>query len=639
MGILKLSFVNFKNSFRNYLSLILSLAFTILVLFNFQNIRYSGAFEVLGSGNGEYVGIIINVISFVLGCFMFFFIWYATNVFLTRRKREIGVYMFMGLSNEKIGKMYFLEAAFTGLAALFLGLAFGGICSGLFQMILLAISEVSVEIQFRPGVKPMILTAEIYLAVYMIFVVKGYVSIARSSVLNMISAAKQNEYVKTNIGILVIKAVVGIHVLGSGYYLAVKKSSAGTMGNAFGAVVLVTAGVYLLFGGLIPFGFQSLADNKGFLYQKQRTLWVNSVIFRMKKNYRTYAMVCVLMLCSVTALATGFAMRGRYDSIIQFENTYTFQLLSARDDLDGKAREAIETYSEITASSRIPVLILPSSSVDSGRYASARYGILPFSRLKQAAMDTGMEFETKQLGDDEVMKVSHLVLMSLITDTTGIEVEIGGKTYRQVEETSNPYLGYLQESISFYVVSDREYERLLPMGQVMYTYNYQIGDHEKFAAARASVDEVMAGLDERDNLGRVAVDPESNELDWVKVTYSICIFMFLVFILASGSIMFMKLYNDGFEEKERYGVMMKMGFDREALKKSIMAELGAAFGLTFGVMAVSSAFSVGALGKMMYEDLRKVNVVSVGVVFLIFGAWYGLSVKAYWRNVFADEVG
>lgn len=633
MGIVRLSLVNFRNSFRNYLSLILSMAFTILVLFNFQNIRYSGAFEVLGSRNGEYVAIIINVISFVLGCFMFFFIWYATNVFLTRRKKEMGVYMFMGLSNEKIGELYFLETTFTGLAALFLGLALGGLCSGLFQMILLAVSEVSVEIGFVPGVKPMLLTAEIYLAVYMIFVVKGYVSIVRSSVLNMILAAKQNEYVKSNIGFLVIKAVLGINVLGTGYYLAVKESSAGTMGNAFTAVVLVTAGVYLLFGGLIPFVFQSLADNKGFLYQRQRTLWVNSVIFRMKKNYRTYAMVCVLMLCSVTALATGFAMKGRYDSIIQFENTYTFQLLSSRDDLDQRAREAIESSGEITASSMIPVLSLPSSAVDSGRFVSARYGVLPFSRLKQAAEDTGMSFETEGLGDDEVIQVSHLYLMSLITDTQGREVEIGGKTYRQVEETVNPYLGYLQESMSFYAVSDREYERLLPMGQVMYTYNYRIGDMERFEEAKERVDGVMAGLAESENLGRVAVDPKNNELDWVKVTYSICIFMFLVFILASGSIMFMKLYNDGFEERERYGVMVKMGVDRESLRKSIMAELGVAYGVTFGVMAVSSLFSVGALGKMMYADLRMVNVVSVGVVMAVFGGFYWVSVKAYGRNV------
>ena len=119
MGMIKVSFLNFKNSLKNYLSMVLSLAFTILVLYNFQNIRYSGAFEVLGSRNRDYVAIIINVISFILGCFMFFFIWYATNVFLARRKKEIGVYIFMGLSNDKIGKMYFLETTLQGVAALF----------------------------------------------------------------------------------------------------------------------------------------------------------------------------------------------------------------------------------------------------------------------------------------------------------------------------------------------------------------------------------------------------------------------------------------------------------------------------------------------------------------------------------------
>ncbi len=71
MSMIRLAFLNFKNSFRNYLTLVISLAFTILVLFNFQNLIVSGAFETLGTRNREYVEIIIQVISFVLVCFMF----------------------------------------------------------------------------------------------------------------------------------------------------------------------------------------------------------------------------------------------------------------------------------------------------------------------------------------------------------------------------------------------------------------------------------------------------------------------------------------------------------------------------------------------------------------------------------------
>ncbi len=97
MRVLRLAFMNFRNSFRSYLSLVLSLAFTILILFNFQNLIYSGPFAVLGERNKQYIDMLVETVSVVLGCFMFFFLWYATNVFLTRRKREIGIYIFMVL--------------------------------------------------------------------------------------------------------------------------------------------------------------------------------------------------------------------------------------------------------------------------------------------------------------------------------------------------------------------------------------------------------------------------------------------------------------------------------------------------------------------------------------------------------------
>lgn len=630
MRMMNLAFLNFKNGFKNYLSLVISLAFTILVLFNFQNIIYSGAFEVLGTRNKEYIDIIIQMISFILGCFMFFFIWYATNVFLTRRKKEIGIYVFMGLSNEQIGKMYFIETVLIGLSALFLGLIFGTLSTGLFQMILLLISDVTVDIQFRPKIRPIVITTLIYLAIYLIFVVKGYLGIVRSSVLNMISAAKQNEYVKQNQILLFLKSVLGLGILCIGYYLAVKEGRSNVMGNAFTAVVLVTIGVYLLFGGLLPFAFQALSRKKIFLYQKQRILWINNVIFRMKKNYRTYAMVCILMLCSVTALATGFAMRNRYDNILQFENTYTFQLLSSQNDLDAHAREAIEKNNEIVFSSQIPILSLDSSYINSGTYYN-RYAILSYSRLKLLAEETNMEFSFEEPSDDETISISHLYLASLITERTNIKVDIAGKTYSQIDDVTIPYLGYLQESIRFFVVNDREYERLCPLGEELYTFNYRVKNLELFFQTRDNLDSMIKELKDED-IGRVAIDPASNELDWVKVLHSICIFMFFVFILASGSIMFMKLYHDAFEERERYLVIMKMGLDQQILKKSISIELATAYGMTFLVMGISSYFSVGALAKMMYTNLGIVNIISVIIVLVILLVWYFLSVRAFMRN-------
>lgn len=637
MRMTKLAFLNFKSSIKNYFSLVLSLSFTILVFLNFQNIIYSDSFEILGSRNKDYVDTMLQVVSLVLGCFMFFFIWYATNVFLTRRKKEMGTYVFMGLTNQEIGKLYVIETGFTALAALILGVLLGTVTTGLFQMILLAISDIAVDIQFHFSVKPMAVTAGLYLIIYGIFMLKGYVNIVKSSVLNMISASRQNEYVRQKQGVLFLKAALGLAVLGTGYYLAIKDGGQEVMANALAAVAFVIAGVYLLFGGLLPLVFQGLSQSKAFLYRKQRCLWINNMVCRIKRNYRTYAMVSVLGLCSVTALATSFALKYRYDSIVHFENTYTFQLLSNQPDLNDRARALLEEDNEIVYSSVITMVSLdPAVVEEEEEYAYRGYYMLSYGELKKLAEETGLPFELKEPEDDEYLKAAHLPVLSLNTLFEERRITIAGNSYRQIGETTEPYLGYLQQSLNVYIVNDRVYEMLRPLGGTQYAYNYRIANPDGFAAGKEKIG-VLTGNTEENYTARVAIDPYNTDIDWLKVMYSLCIFMFMVFILAGASILFMKLYNDAFEEKSRYRVMRRMGFEEAALKKSIRLEVATAYIMPFAVLAISSYFSVHALEKMMKTNLLSVNVVSILVVLAVFAVFYGLSAAGYIRECLEEQ--
>lgn len=630
MSITKLAFINFKSSFERYLSLVVSLSFTILIFLNFQNIIYSDVFQVLGSRNKEYIDIIVQSISFVLGCFMLFFIWYAMNVFLKKRKKEIGVYIFMGLTNQRIGKLYILEMIMIGFSALIFGVGFGIITTQLFQMILLALSDIAVEINFKFSIEPILITGAVYLIIYMIFVFKGYINIVRSSIKDMISASKQNEYVRQNLVILFIKTVLGLFILIAGYYMAIKDGGQEVLGNVLIAVVLVVIGVYLLFGGFIPMIFQGLVRNKKFLYKKQRTLWINNVIFRIKKNYNTYAMVCILTLCSVTALATSFAMKNRYDNMIQFRNTYTFQFLSEKSGLRQEMQAFIEQYSKLEYASEISVVNLERSLVKSNDFNKIS-SFLSYSKVKQLAQEIGLEFSLEEPKDHEVIQTGHMPLLSLITEDANIEITIHGENYKQIRETKVSYLGYLQESLGFYIVNDKEYEKLKPFGEELFIYNYKISELSKFQEVKKAIDG-LAEQKKESYLGRVAIDPESSEIDWIKVLYSICIFMFMVFILASGSIMFMKLYNDAFEERERYLILKKMGMEHKVLKKSIVNELRISYILPLIIMAISSYFSVHALGKMMFTNLFSINVITVLIVFVIFFLFYEMSIRVYQKN-------
>lgn len=627
MSMFKLALQNFKSSFKSYLSLIISLAFTTMILSNFINLVSSGILDQLGETQARNIEIVIQILSFVIACFMLFFIWYATNVFLTKRKKEIGIYVFMGLSNQKIGKLYMIETTLIGLVALTLGLGFGILTSQLFTMILMRLSDIAIPIQFNFTLSSMVITCLIFIVIYLIFVFKGYINIVKSSVLEMVSASRQNEYVLQSRFILCLKSILGLVLLTFGFYLATKEAGMEVMGNILLATIMVVVGIYLIFGGFIPYVFQTLAKHKHFLYKKERNLWINNMIFRMKKNYRTYAMVCVLMLCSVTALAFGFAMKNRSDNINHFENTYTYQVLSDGKGYQDDFTSLIQKQNDIAYSSEIEVMVLPNEITDN-QFESMPYALLAYSDVKQIAKDTGLEFDYPQPNDDGFIELGHLYLISLLNDNIARTNEINGKTYTSIEKSTIPYLGYFQEDMDFMIVNDEVYQTLRQLGEKMYFYNYKLVNPENF---ELSVEDINT---HPHCLGLVKIDPARNENSWINILFSVSFFVFMVFVFASGSILFMKIYNDAFDEKERYCILAKIGINQTTLNKAIANELKVAYIIPLFVMTIASYFSIKTIANVMHsQSLLSINILSVSIIYVVFIICYFVSKKIYQKQV------
>ncbi|MCM1145592.1 MAG: hypothetical protein NC407_12895, partial [Lachnoclostridium sp.] len=361
-----------------------------------------------------------------------------------------------------------------------------------------------------------------------------------------------------------------------------------------------------------------------------------NVIFRMRKNYRTNEITCVLLTCSVVAIAAAFSQKARYDKMIDFMNTYTFQIVSNRADLEEEVTALIEKDNEIVYHTVIPFFGMEGSCFSNG-YG---YGILAFSDVQKLAKEAGLEFPYESLADDELIEARNLPLMSFMPEVTNRTVEINGETFHLIDDVGTPYLGYLQDGQSYYIVNDKIYEKLLmsnpggipsPYYTQIYTYNYRIKDIHHYQASMDELDSIVYSAEDS-YVARIAVNPDSEELAWIKVEYSLCVFVFLVFVLASGSILFMKLYNDAFEEKERYIILKKMGVSEKRLGKAAAREIGIAYGMPFVLMMLSAYFAVHALEKIMSSKLLSVYIVSVLIILGILLLFYSLSVAFYRKN-------
>ena len=183
MSLFRLAMWNFKRSVREFGVLVLSLSFSVFIFFNFQNMVYSQAMDVLMEFRKDLIDSVLQAASIVFAVFLFFFIWYAANVFLNQRKKEIGIYIFMGLDNKRISRMYALESVMVGLFSLIFGLISGVLFSKLFQMLLLKLSEISVDVEFSFSLQPVLNTGGMFLVIYGFMILKGCHTLRNSSVL------------------------------------------------------------------------------------------------------------------------------------------------------------------------------------------------------------------------------------------------------------------------------------------------------------------------------------------------------------------------------------------------------------------------------------------------------------------------
>lgn len=99
-----------------------------------------------------------------------------------------------------------------------------------------------------------------------------------------------------------------------------------------------------------------------------------------------------------------------------------------------------------------------------------------------------------------------------------------------------------------------------------------------------------------------------NENSWINILFSVSFFVFMVFVLASGSILFMKIYNAAFEEKDRYRVLVKIGIDQKVINKAIA-------------------------NVMQSQSLLSINLLSVVIIYVFFTICYFITKIMYQKNV------
>ncbi|MDU4738327.1 FtsX-like permease family protein, partial [Clostridium sp.] len=111
---------------------------------------------------------------------------------------------------------------------------------------------------------------------------------------------------------------------------------------------------------------------------------------------------------------------------------------------------------------------------------------------------------------------------------------------------------------------------------------------------------------------------ELKTIEWVKFVYAIGGFLFLVMALAEASIIYIKIYSDANEDKQKYKTLLSIGASKKDISKSISREVALFYFIPLVVGAIHSYFAINALADFMKENLNFVYLLSLVICIAIF---------------------
>ncbi|SHJ29510.1 putative ABC transport system permease protein [Clostridium cavendishii DSM 21758] len=613
MSIFNIAYNNFKNNIKVYTMFFISMVFSVVILSNFLVLMHGDTIKYIDKINSEHCSDFLKVITFILLVFMFFFIWYSSNIFLKKRKKEIGIYAFMGLDSYVIGKIYFLETTFIGLTSCLLGTTLGIVLSKFFQVIVLKVAGYNLDVSFDVTPRAIIDTIWIFMTIFLIITIKGFINIVRSRIIDLLNANKKQEKMP-KVGLFIyLLSVISIAFIGYGYYLSTKG-----MLYIVIVTVLIVIGTYGLFAAVIPIIFNFLITKKTILYKGENIITINNLAYRFQKNYTTYATIAIIIAATTTVLGTAVSMKSTYDHLRGNMTLYTLSFPSFEKIDKDNILKIVSKNNEVKDTVYSEALFINEKIKTDTNFKIDDILVIKYDELIRILKINGEDEVVKNLSGNIVKEKGCIYIQKPGTIISLInflpQIYISDNKYSINGKVNCKVFGTALDN-SLIAVNNEEYEKLRKTAQTINFYGVRLKDSTNLQKV---VKELQTVVNNK-TTGIYYGEKDLGNIEWLKFIYAIGSFLFLVFILVTASIIYMKVYSDATEDRGKYKILLSIGVSEKDITKSIIKEVVVFYIIPLVVGAVHSYFAIKMEGDFLNQNLSNIYLISIGICTMVFG--------------------
>ncbi len=663
----RLAWQNVRKNYRVTVPYMLSGAGIIMMYYMIYAIKMGcDAAEMLGA---RTVAATMGFGVIVIGIFAAIFIFYTNSFLMKRRKRELGLYNILGMEKRHIGMVILTETMITFLISLAFGLGLGIAFSKLFFLILDHLMAAASPIPFLIPAGAIVSTVLLFGVIYLVTALYNILQVRLSKPIELLHSSSVGEKEPKARWFL---ALIGVALLGAGYYLALTiEDPVMALLLFFVAVVLVILGTYLLFIVGITALLKLLKKNKGFYYQTKHFTTLSGMLYRMKQNAAGLASICILFTCLLVTVSTTFSLYTGVEDMVagRNPNDINFEIYGGND-------QALESLKELTEDlcARQGISITHSMDRKFWSFAGSRVGNVLYDGDGTVSNQYYM-LEVYTLSDYNRYNNTHETLApgeALLYDPAGNieagaiehgELTVFGETFqvRKVDfaqgvasPKSTTWLGYSDYAL---VLDDSRFQEdgrfMVKGGQAVadMVYRIDLSDNSREAVQRFSDtywDEAEqhwhAFSENGGSYERLVFSTKASDLTDAMELYGglffLGLFMGAVFLMGTVLIIYYKQVSEGYEDARRFDIMQKVGMSHQEVKRSIHSQVLMVFFLPLfmAILHLGVAFHmlqlILAMLNMVNFTLILISMVGCVLVFsVMYLVIYLLTARTYYKIV------
>lgn len=655
----KLALNNIKKNSRTYIPYILTCIGTIIM---FYNMSFLSVAKDIGSvSDSASVRELLRIGTTVIGIFSLIFLFYTNSFLIKRRKKEFGLFNILGMEKKHVAKIMVYETVFTSVICLTAGILFGILLSKLMILLLFKLISFEATFGFEIPVSAVLLTVKIFGGIFAINLIYNICQVHVSKPVELLRGGNAGEKEpKTKW----ITTIVGTVCLGIGYYIAIStKSPLAALTSFFIAVILVMIGTYCLFtSGSIAI-LKMLRRNKKYYYRPNHFISVSGMMYRMKQNAAGLANICILSTAVIIMISTTISLYVGMEDVMR--SRYPRNILVLASHISDDDVEKLDSLIQQQ---------VDEAGVEQKNTASFRYMV--FGVLQDgASFKIEQQWNTSHVSDmatlifiteDEYNKSEsdnislmndEAILYSIHGNIPGDELNFNGCKFSVKErpDTINLPVGMSNTVSDSYCVVvkdteaiDRVYDALVvdeaddQQRNLSYYYGFDADADEELQIKL--VNNLNIAIDSTDIDDIVyAEGAEDSRAGFYSVyggLFFIGIFLGLLFVMATVLIIYYKQIAEGYDDRDRFEIMQKVGMSHGEVKKAVRSQVLTVFFMPLAAAVIHIAVAFNVITKLLaifnLTNIPLFAACTVGTIIVfavLYTAVYALTAAAYYKIV------